>query len=264
MPGGFCIQTFHGPKTRSGSMRRGMLSMAHAAMQRAGKQALSTPGAGLRQAQHPSSAYVHLPFCKRKCFYCDFPISVVGSKPELPGKSAPREHSPCRSTGPSHLLNIPSLSSKTAFAKVSTASAGVQQSMEEYVQLLTAEMGAQLQLSEQPLQTIFFGGGTPSLVPPHTLQHILAVLEQQFGIASDAEISMEADPGTFDAQVPRKRHRLPICGQAHCLVVFLYTVSLFAGRPTAWWCCCALGRPSWCCATGWQFMQLAARHCAAQ
>ena len=93
--------------------------------------------------------------------------------------------------------------------------------MEEYVQLLTAEMGAQLQLSEQPLQTIFFGGGTPSLVPPQALQRILAVLEQQFGIASDAEISMEADPGTFDAQVPRNGLCLPVRGQAHCLVVSL-------------------------------------------
>eukprot|EP00891_Asterochloris_glomerata_P001723 jgi/Astpho2/1723/Aster-x1027 len=72
--------------------------------------------------------------------------------------------------------------------------------MEEYIQLLTAEIGAQLQLSEQPLQTIFFGGGTPSLVPPQALQRILAVLEQRFGIASDAEISMEADPGTFNVQ----------------------------------------------------------------
>ena len=100
------------------------------------------------------------------------------------------------------------------FAQVPAASAGVQQSMEDYVQLLTAEIGAQLQLSEQPLQTIFFGGGTPSLVPPPTLQRILAVLEQQFGIASDAEISMEADPGTFDAQVPGKGLHVPLCGQA--------------------------------------------------
>ena len=190
-----------------------MLSMANAAMQRAGKQALSTPGAGILQSGHPSSAYVHLPFCKRKCFYCDFPISVVGSKPELPGKSAPRKQKPCRETSPS-LLNVPSLSSKSACAKFFTAPAGVQQSMEEYVQLLTAEIGTQVQLSEQPLQTIFFGGGTPSLVPPQTLQRILAVLEQQFGIASDAEISMEADPGTFDAQVPGRELCLPVCGQA--------------------------------------------------
>ena len=86
--------------------------------------------------------------------------------------------------------------------------------MEEYIQLLTAQIGAQLQLSEQPLQTIFFGGGTPSLVPPQALQRILAVLEQRFGIASDAEISMEADPGTFNVQVTGRRLHLPVCWQA--------------------------------------------------
>ena len=63
-------------------------------------------------------------------------------------------------------------------------------------------------------QTIFFGGGTPSLVPPQALQRILAVLEQRFGIASDAEISMEADPGTFNVQVTGRRLHLPVGGQA--------------------------------------------------
>lgn len=41
---------------------------------------------------------------------------------------------------------------------------------------------------------------TPSLVPPHLLELILSALQQQYGIAQTAEISLEADPGTFDLQ----------------------------------------------------------------
>jgi hypothetical protein len=45
---------------------------------------------------------------------------------------------------------------------------------------------------------VFFGGGTPSLIPPYQLEGILEMLHAQVGIDPDAEISMEADPGTFD------------------------------------------------------------------
>lgn len=108
----------------------------------------------------PASAYVHLPFCKRRCFYCDFPVSVVGSKPEQ---------------------------------------AGIQQGMQEYVDLLCQEINATVQLPGPPLQTVFFGGGTPTLVPPVMLEQILKALDQRYGISSTAEVSMESDPGTFDA-----------------------------------------------------------------
>ncbi|KAK9814526.1 hypothetical protein WJX72_007398 [[Myrmecia] bisecta] len=107
-----------------------------------------------------SSAYVHLPFCKRRCYYCDFPVSVVGAN---------------------HSGQV------------------VQDGMQAYVDLLCHEIKATHEMHTQPLQTIFFGGGTPSLIPPHMLQQILATLAQCFGIALNAEISMEADPGTFDA-----------------------------------------------------------------
>lgn len=48
-----------------------------------------------------------------------------------------------------------------------------------------------------PGMQVFFGGGTPSLIPPPLLGEILTALEQRYGIAADAEISMEADPGAF-------------------------------------------------------------------
>lgn len=49
-----------------------------------------------------------------------------------------------------------------------------------------------------PLETVFLGGGTPSLVPPRLVSSILEALSVKFGVCGNAEISMEMDPGTFD------------------------------------------------------------------
>ncbi|NDJ18353.1 radical SAM family heme chaperone HemW [Myxacorys almedinensis] len=105
----------------------------------------------------PSSAYVHIPFCRRRCFYCDFPISVVGD----------------RRNG----------TTSTAIA--------------HYTDALCSEIRLTPALGK-PLKTVFFGGGTPSLLSVAQLNQILAALDQHFGIDDDAEISMEVDPGTFD------------------------------------------------------------------
>jgi coproporphyrinogen III oxidase-like Fe-S oxidoreductase len=67
-----------------------------------------------------------------------------------------------------------------------------------YTTNLCKEITDHVRLNTQPLQTVFFGGGTPSLMPPEELENILKCLDTHFGIESDAEISMEADPGTFD------------------------------------------------------------------
>ncbi|MEQ8997586.1 MAG: radical SAM family heme chaperone HemW [Coleofasciculus sp. B1-GNL1-01] len=103
------------------------------------------------------SAYIHIPFCRRRCYYCDFPVSVVGDK-----------------------------------ARGSTSG-----TIEEYVEVLAQEIQT-TPASTCSLSTIFFGGGTPSLLSAQQLNRILDTLAQQFGITTDAEISMEIDPGTFD------------------------------------------------------------------
>ncbi|OUL36754.1 coproporphyrinogen III oxidase [Nostoc sp. T09] len=105
----------------------------------------------------PNSAYVHIPFCRRRCFYCDFPISVVGDR--LRGETSG--------------------------------------TICQYVELLSQEISITPTFG-QPLKTIFFGGGTPSLLSVDQLQQILSALEKRFGIVPGAEISMEMDPGTFD------------------------------------------------------------------
>ena len=138
----------------------------------------------------PRSAYIHIPFCRRRCYYCDFPISVLGSSAS--------SHSPW---------------------------------VMQYVEILCQEIEA-TPPPKQPLTTVFFGGGTPSLLSVSQLQQILATLEQRFGIASDAEISIEMDPGTFDHEKLKgyqhgginrvslgvqafQNELLQVCGRAH-------------------------------------------------
>lgn len=105
----------------------------------------------------PSSAYVHIPFCRRRCYYCDFPVSIVGDR--LQGETSG--------------------------------------TISQYVKVLCQEI-AIAQTLGQSLKTVFFGGGTPSLLSVNQLNQILEALDGQFGIGAGAEISMEMDPGTFD------------------------------------------------------------------
>eukprot|EP00798_Chlamydomonas_sp_ICE-L_P014035 gene14035-19973_t len=149
----------------------------------------------MRRRLDTMSAYIHIPFCKKKCFYCDFPVEAVG-----------------RAVGGAH----------------------TQSRFQDYIDLLCSEIAATRVLGAVPLDTIFFGGGTPSLVPASMIQHILETLDKRFGISEGAEISIEADPGTFDASKLQQYHDIGInrlsvgvqafqqelldaCGRAHDL-----------------------------------------------
>ncbi len=72
--------------------------------------------------------------------------------------------------------------------------------LQEYVDLLIEEIGASVPVGCLPLKTLYFGGGTPSLIAPQQLDRLIKSVDRRFGIAAGAEISMEADPGTFDAE----------------------------------------------------------------
>jgi len=71
-------------------------------------------------------------------------------------------------------------------------------SIEAYLALLQREIAASG--AGPPLATIYFGGGTPSLLAPAQLLALIEALERRFGIAAGAEITLELDPASFDRQ----------------------------------------------------------------
>ena len=101
----------------------------------------------------PLALYIHIPWCVRKCPYCDFNSHAAG--PTLPE--------------------------------------------EEYVDALLADLDIDLQhVHGRQLTSIFFGGGTPSLFSDRALGRLLEGVEQRVGFAPDIEITLEANPGTFE------------------------------------------------------------------
>ena len=115
----------------------------------------------------PLSLYVHIPWCVRKCPYCDF------NSHEIKGPSA---------HGDSAQLNL---------------EGGLER---DYIQALIADLDRALpQVWGRPVYTVFFGGGTPSLLSARGLDDLLSAIRARLPIAPDAEITLEANPGTFEA-----------------------------------------------------------------
>ena len=99
------------------------------------------------------SLYIHIPWCVRKCPYCDFN-----------SHNAPQ--------------SLP---------------------QDEYVAALLADLGQDLPLAQgRPLQSIFFGGGTPSLFSPDAIARILDGAAQNLAFAPNIEITLETNPGTVE------------------------------------------------------------------
>ena len=119
---------------------------------------LSTPASPDRiafQVLPPLSLYAHIPWCLRKCPYCDF-----------------NSH---ESRGP-----LPEA---------------------EYVAALIADLESALPgIWGRPVKTVCLGGGTPSLLSGAAVNELLAAIRARVELAPDAEITLEANPGTFEAQ----------------------------------------------------------------
>lgn len=98
-------------------------------------------------------------------------------------------------------LHIPFCTHRCGYCDFNTY-AGIEALMPAYVrslgteaQLLAGAAGEAL-----PVHTIFFGGGTPSLLPAESIGWIIGVIRDAFSVASDAEITLEANPGTVDLE----------------------------------------------------------------
>jgi len=105
-------------------------------------------------APPPLSLYVHLPWCLRKCPYCDFNSHEIASG-ELP--------------------------------------------QQRYIDAVVADLEQSLPLVwGRQVHSIFIGGGTPSLFSPEGIDRLLADIRARLKLAPDCEITLEANPGTFE------------------------------------------------------------------
>lgn len=123
---------------------------------------------GVANAGAPSGLYIHVPFCVSICPYCDFVVYA--------GRAA---------RGPASQL-------------------------ERFVAALEAELGlranalnvrwdaignASSSATRPPLQTLYLGGGTPSLLPAATIARLIELVRRRFGLADGAEVTLEVNPG---------------------------------------------------------------------
>jgi putative oxygen-independent coproporphyrinogen III oxidase len=119
-------------------------------------------GARAGLGQRPFGLYVHVPFCSTRCGYCDFNTYTAAELGSGPAAVSPASY--------------PDLAiAELRFAREVLAGADV------------------------PVSTVFFGGGTPTLLPPSALGRVLRAIGTEFGLAPGAEVTTEANPESVDA-----------------------------------------------------------------
>jgi oxygen-independent coproporphyrinogen-3 oxidase len=108
----------------------------------------------------PVALYIHIPFCVSLCPYCDF-VVVAGA-----AARGPR-------------------------ARVAALLAALRAEIALRADALDIAFGPERPL----LETVYLGGGTPSLLPPEEVAGLLALVDERFGLAGGAEVTLEANPG---------------------------------------------------------------------
>ena len=111
-----------------------------------------------------AGVYIHIPFCRSRCSYCDFATGL--HEDEL---------------------------------------------AERYVRAVTKEISNSSVIAERPrIDTIYFGGGTPSLLNPHQLESLLSAVKGRFCVEDNVEITMEMNPGTVDEELLKRFRALGV------------------------------------------------------
>jgi oxygen-independent coproporphyrinogen-3 oxidase len=108
-----------------------------------------------------ASIYIHIPFCEHKCIYCDF-YSIAPSRSKDEHRSL----------------------------------------LDNFLVALEKEiiLRADIPCFKEPIETIFFGGGTPSLLRPSEIERLLNLIASRFTVQSNVEITLETNPGTVDKE----------------------------------------------------------------
>ncbi|XPP26022.1 MAG: radical SAM family heme chaperone HemW [Leucobacter sp.] len=117
-------------------------------------------------AERDFGVYIHVPYCRVRCGYCDFNTYTAS---ELGGEA-----------------------SQAGYARQLRAELG-----------FGAEVLRRSGIPDRPASTVFFGGGTPTLLPATDLASMLAGVREEWGIAAGAEVTTEANPDSVDADYLR-------------------------------------------------------------
>jgi len=115
-------------------------------------------------ARSPAGLYIHIPFCVSLCPYCDF-VVVAGAA----------------ARGPTN--------------RIAALAAALATELELRADALDAAFGPPGTATRPPLDTVYLGGGTPTLLPAETVAGLLELVRLRYGLAPTAEVTIEANPG---------------------------------------------------------------------
>ena len=164
-----------------------------------GSGAFVQPGGGCRPVAPPVALYVHVPFCLSLCPYCDFVVyagaiargprsrlaaylAALGTELDLRAGALDAAFGPPAAAAPGDAAPVHGEPGRDATGRDATGPAA-----------LAAE-----DAGRPPLESLYLGGGTPSLLPAEAVGGIVDRVARRYGLARGAEVTLEANPGPDD------------------------------------------------------------------